>query len=132
MDLKFETEATLINDDKSWLATRDGIDIARSITLDLALFTEATHYPNGFIPSGMTLGKVTATGLYGPYNNALINGQETNRGHLLSGLQVRATNKTGKAVGALYWRGIIKQSRLPTNHGLDAAGIAEMTSIRYE
>jgi hypothetical protein len=124
MDLKFETEATFLNDDKSWLRRREGIDDAESITLDLSLFTKATHFPNGFIPSGMTLGKVAATGLYGPYNNALGGGtadQGVFRGHLLSAVEVRPTNETGKAGAALFWRGTVRESRLPTNHGLDAA-----------
>lgn len=126
MDLKFETEATFLNDDKSWLGNgREGINDARSITLDLSLFTLATHYPNGFIPSGIALGKVTATGLYGPYNNALATGVENFRGFLLSSVEVRSTNVTGKVGAALYWRGAVRQSRLPANHGLDAAAIVD-------
>lgn len=133
MDLVFETESTLAQDDKSWLATRMGIDTARSITLDLSLFTGGTHYPNGFIPSGVALGKVTATNRYGPYNDALATGVEVLRGHLLSAVVVRATNTAGKAAGALFWHGVVKESRLPANHGLDAAGKADVIhDIRYE
>lgn len=123
-DLKFTTDGTFVNDDKSWIRRREGLDDAQSITLDLSLFTLATHYPNGFIPSGMTLGRVAATGLYGPYNNALGGGtadQGVFRGHLLSSIEVRSDNTTGKAVGALFWRGTVRETRLPTNHGLDAA-----------
>lgn len=133
MDLKFETDATFVQDDKSWLASRDGIDIARSITLDLSLFTEAIHYPNGFIPSGVTLGLVTATNRYGPYDNAAVDGRTANKGHLLSSVVVKTTNKTGKAAGALYWRGIVREARLPVGHGLDANGKTDVAShIRYE
>lgn len=143
MDLKFETEATFLNDSKAWLGAREGVDDARTVTLDLSLFTAGTHFPNGFIPSGMTLGKVTASGLYGPYNNALATGVENFRGHLLSGVEVRATNVTGRAVAAMLWRGTVKESKLPTNHGLDAAAKADagptsalvgndIPNIRYE
>lgn len=120
-DLLFETEDTFGQDDKSWLRRREGTDDAMSVTLDLSLFTDTTHYPDGFIPSGVTLGKVTASGLYGPYESGETDGREDFRGHLLSSVQVRSTNTTGKAVGALFWRGTVQESRLPTNHGLDAA-----------
>lgn len=53
-------------DSLDWLAMRKGFDTCRPVTLDLSLFA-AGHYVNGFIPSGTLLGKVTASGLYGPY-----------------------------------------------------------------
>jgi len=53
-------------DNFDWLAIRKGIDTCRPGTLDLSLFS-AGHYVDGFIPSGTLLGKVTATGLLGPY-----------------------------------------------------------------
>lgn len=52
--------------DKSWLATRMGLQDMRSITLDISAFN-ADHISNGYIPSGTVLGKITATGKYGPY-----------------------------------------------------------------
>jgi hypothetical protein len=39
-----------------------------SIVLDISAFTAGVHYPNGYIPSGTPLAKITATGLYGPYS----------------------------------------------------------------
>lgn len=39
-----------------------------NIVLDVSAFTAAVHYPNGYIPSGTPLAKITATGLYGPYS----------------------------------------------------------------
>lgn len=38
-----------------------------SIVLDVSAFTAAVHYPNGYIPSGTPLAKLTS-GLYGPYS----------------------------------------------------------------
>lgn len=133
MDLLFESDGSFTNDDHSWLANRMGLDTMRPITLDLALFTKATHFPNGFIPSGVALAKVTATSRYGPYNNALANGQEVMKGHLGSAVEVRPTNEAGRAAGALYNRGIVREARLPANHGLDAAGKVDMLGrVDYE
>lgn len=53
--------------DDSWIADRHGTDSTESITLDVSAFTANTHYPNGFFLSGLPLGKITASGKYGPY-----------------------------------------------------------------
>lgn len=67
MDIALHTTVAGI-DNHNWLGSRFGTDTTQSITLDLSLFDPTTHYPNGYLPSGMVLGKVTATGLYGPYS----------------------------------------------------------------
>lgn len=66
MDLALST-TTYGVEDRSWLASRDGTAFTQSITLDISTFTSGTHFPNGYIPSGVCLGKITASGLYGPY-----------------------------------------------------------------
>ena len=125
MDLNVRT-TTYVQDSDKWLGSAHGTDTAHTITLDMSLFTEATHFPNGFIPSGMTLGKVTASGKYGPYNNALANGQETMVGFLYKPVKVHSDNTAGNAIGALLQHGFIDESELPTNHGLDANGKADV------
>jgi hypothetical protein len=54
---------------RSWLLSQHGTDpgTTPSITLDVSAFTAGVHYPNGYIPSGTALAKITASGLYGPY-----------------------------------------------------------------
>ena len=54
-------------EDQRWLGSAHGTDATRSITLDTSAFVSGTHYPNGYFPSGLPLGRITATGLYGPY-----------------------------------------------------------------
>lgn len=54
-------------EDQRWLGSAHGTDACPSITLDTSAFTSGTHYPAGFFPSGLPLGKITASGLYGPY-----------------------------------------------------------------
>lgn len=77
MDISVTTEAWTV-EDRSWLGSRDGTEFTRTITLRLASFTSGTHYPNGFIPSGMLLAKITSgtgTGMYGPYAGSASEGQ---------------------------------------------------------
>lgn len=121
MDFVIRT-TTYISEDMTWLASAHGTSTADTITLDLSLFTAGTHFPNGFIPAGMTLGKVTATGVYGPYNNALATGVEVMVGHLYKPVNVATDNVAGKAMGALLRHCMVVESKLPTNHGLDSAG----------
>lgn len=54
--------------DQSWLGGTHSIYDTRTETLDLSAFTEGTHYPNGYIPSGTPLAKVG--GLMVPYTSA--------------------------------------------------------------
>ncbi len=65
--------------DRPWLlfeaVGHQGPSSTDSGRINFALFTAGTHYPNGFIPSGVMLGKVTATGLLGPYSNAAVDGR---------------------------------------------------------
>lgn len=58
------------SEDRSWLLSAHGTDpgTTPSITLDVSTFDRATHYPDGYIRSGTVLGKITASGLYGPYS----------------------------------------------------------------
>lgn len=56
-------------DDQSWLGSAHGTSSAQSATLLMSLFTAATHYPQGFFPSGLPLAKLASgpnAGKYGP------------------------------------------------------------------
>lgn len=52
--------------DQSWLGSAHGIANARTETVDISAFTAGTHYPNGYIPSGTPVAKIS-TGLV-PYD----------------------------------------------------------------
>lgn len=61
--------------DRPWLASLDGTNDANTITLDLTKFTAGAHYtagtplqPRNILKSGLPLGQITASGLYGPYS----------------------------------------------------------------
>jgi hypothetical protein len=114
-------------EDRSWLVGTHGVDMTPGITLDISKFTVV----NGYIKSGQHLGKITATGLYGPYDNALSNGQETFAGLLFS--SVRAVDANGTALtkvgGARFIHGLVNAAKLPA--AVDSAGKAEMPLIAW-
>jgi hypothetical protein len=60
--------------DRPWLASLVGTNDTNTITLDLSKFTAGVHYeaatawqPRNVLKSGLALGKIAASGLYGPY-----------------------------------------------------------------
>ena len=119
MDLSMRTE-TFGQEDQSWLGSAHGTDMARSITLDVSAFTSGTHYPQGFLLSGLPLGKITATGKYGPYNNAAVDGTDTLAGFLFTGVRVNTLDNTIDVQGALYIHGVVVEAKLPV--AIDSAG----------
>lgn len=118
MNLSTTTE-TFGQDDQSWLASAHGTDTARTITLDTSMFTPATHYPGGYLPSGLPIGKITATGKYGPYDGAATDGREALAGFLFTAVSAPSVN-TIDPQGALFWHGAVVEAKLP--RPVDAGG----------
>lgn len=115
-------------DDLSWLASQHGVEAAESITLLKSAFTANTHYPDGFLKSGLPLGKITASGKYAPYNDANSDGTQTLVGFLYGG--VDASSGGTSLGGALLTHCKIRESRLPV--AVDAAGKADVAGrIRF-
>lgn len=131
LNLPLKTETFSPSEDHKWLGSAHGTKEADSITLDADAFLAT--WPSGIVPSGVVLGRVTATGLYRPYSNAAVDGTEVARGHLftttdLGGTTAGAVDKVG---AALYWHGEVVEANLPASHGLDAAAKTDLNQIRY-
>lgn len=119
---------SFITDDPSWLGSAHGTDATETVTLDVAKFTAGTHYPNGYLPSGLNLGKVTATGLYGPYDNAASDGREVFVGHLAGPRKVDSASQ--KIAAAMLTHGKVREANLPV--AIDANGKADAAGrIQY-
>lgn len=122
MDLSLKTE-TFGADDQSWLDSAHGQDAAISITIVPGAgggFTAGTHYPTGHLPSGTKLGKITASGKYGLYDDAAGDGRNTLVGFLLTAQKIG----TGDVVAPLLVHGRINEAALPFT--IDAAGKADV------
>lgn len=94
-------------DDPSWLGSAHGTDATRTITLDTSAFTAATHYPDGFVPSGTALTLIAGTGLYGPAADA-----DAATGCFLYGAVEMRTGGPDVGAAALD-HGKVRESRLP-------------------
>jgi hypothetical protein len=99
--------------------------------LDFALFTAGTHYPDGFLPSGLVLGQVTTGGKLGPYSNAASDGTQTAVGILYNATAVPSPLTRKVAVAIVDCFAVISESRLPANHGLDAGAKAELPLLKF-
>lgn len=53
--------------DQSWLGSAHGIGNCRTGTLDISAFTAATHYPDGYLPSGTPV-NTADEGAVGPWS----------------------------------------------------------------
>ncbi|OBK04700.1 hypothetical protein A5746_29865 [Mycolicibacterium conceptionense] len=99
---------------KQWLLQEP--KVKPNVTLDISKFTQATHFPNGYIPSGTVIGKVTATGLFGPYDAAASDGTQTAYG--ITYADVRAVRQNGSTAtkvgtGAVVNDAIVSAAKLP-------------------
>ena len=104
-------------EDRTWTYADPGQWTRKSVTLDTTKFTAATHYPDGYIPSGTLLGKITASGKYGPYDAGATDGTENAVGFLWDSTTVTADDE----IAPLQFHGVITEDKLPTGSGLDAA-----------
>lgn len=111
-------------ENRSWLAGPHGTEpgATPSVTLDISKFTVTGER----IPSGTVLGKVTATGKYGPYDNALSNGQEVAVGILFGTVPVRSGQT--QAAAAMLVHGFVYEAKLT---GIDAAGKTDLKLIHF-
>jgi hypothetical protein len=133
------TSVAFQSENRAWLLSPHGTDpgTTPTVTLDVSKFTAGTHYPNGFIPSGTVLGLVTATGLYGPYDDAAVDGRATAKGLLFSTVTVINT-ANGQALvkvgSGMLVHGFVSKSKLPFQSGTgfaDAAGIVDLPLIYW-
>lgn len=96
------------------------------------------HYVNGYIPSGTAIGLVSATGLFGPYDDTASDGRQTAYG--LTYGDVRAVRQNGSiaskvGTSAVVYDAVVSVSKLPFQSGtgsIDANGKADLPNIRFE
>ncbi|WP_280429137.1 head decoration protein [Nocardia brasiliensis] len=128
------TIGTYRGENRSWLLSKHGTGPGDtpSVTLDVSKFTKATHFPEDYLPSGIVLGRVTATGLYGPYTPGATGGNaglELPVGILFSSLPVRAGDT--RIGAAMVQHGYVDAAKLPAGNGLDANARTKLPLIVF-
>lgn len=106
----YRPAATSRAGDQRWIGSRHALDSAQTGTLQTSLFTEATHFPDGWIPSGLPVNAADLSTLK-PYTGAA--------GEVLRFVkdthQVVREDGTNEALiqVAFIWHGLIKTDFLP-------------------
>lgn len=127
MNLGLITES-FSQDRRDWLGSEHGTDTPVGVTLDVTTFTAGTHFPDGYIKSGIPLGKITAGGKYGLYDDTKTDGRQTLVGFLFTGVEVvtRRGATLPSAVGSMLLHCFIREAKLPV--AVDAAGKVDLAS----
>ena len=95
-------------ENNSWAQSLDWVE---TVTIDGAVgFVPATHFPAGVLPSGTAIGKVTASGKYGLYDEAAVDGRTVFVGFTVGDVTISATKSVG---AAMLTHGQIREARLP-------------------
>lgn len=130
-DITVRKSVTYGGEDRSW-AIGDH-DATANVPLDFATFTGA-NFMDGTIKSGCVLGKITASGKYGPYDSAATDGRQTANIILWDTTKIPSNTATLATAGG-YWHGPVRVARLPYTSGLGAltaAARTQLTNIRFE
>lgn len=132
---------TVTNEDQSWIGSDISLIDKIGGTADVSSFTEADHYADGALLSGIAVGQVTATGLYAPYNPTadLPVGAGTLVGYIFAARDVDLTDATADQDISIVVSATIREANLPGNGAgwtdgkgfPDANGKADNPKLRY-
>ncbi len=135
LNLSIVTQTFGANEDMTWLGSAHGTTMMDPVTLLASAFVAS--FPTGVVPSGVVLGKVTATGKYVPYLVGNGDGSQTPVGHLggtvdfSQGSSNLASAAWTDVSAPLFFHGEVIVSKLPTNHGHTAAVTTALPLIKY-
>lgn len=140
MDLQPVTTVSTPAEDRTWLASRHGMDCTVSATFDVQKFKDAgitktySGDPNVYIPSGTAVVKNDATSLYEPAITTSDGG--TTWAQAADALHIFETVKAGAAsthaAGAVQWHGAVIAAKVPVPAGAPAFDPAQGSPLfRY-
>ncbi len=112
---RLKTE-TFGSGDQTWLASDHAIGNAHTGTIHLSAFTAATHYPNGYLPSGLIV-NIANLGAIAPFTG-------TEGGKLGFVLFNQPVVGSGDFAAAVIWHGSINKANLPVTTNLPATAPA--------
>ncbi len=113
-------------DDQSWLGSAYGTGHAQNVTLDVTKFTAATHYPNGYFPSGIAVAK-NAANSYVPVTDGATDGTQNLAGYIFTATAAPRSATTTTVQAALLDHGRIRTGRLP----IPVSAAAQGTNPRF-
>lgn len=106
--------------DQRWIGSRHALDTAKTATVRVADFTPATHYPDGYLPSGTPVNAADPANV-GPYTGVA--------GEVLRFLKDNHEVEAGitEIQVALLWHGLVYTDVLPAGATVPTAADAADT-----
>jgi hypothetical protein len=120
MNLAVRTETLAVNEKHSWLASKDGTNVAADADglLDGAAF--GAIYTDGLAKSGTIVAKNTSTNRYVPYDQATsANGLNVPAGILYTSLDIRNPSSPGSFINtpfSILYRCQVRKSKMPRSN----------------
>lgn len=119
------------SEDRTWLMGPHGTEpgTTPSTTILLSLFSDAKFAQD--IKSGCVLGRVTASGLYGPYDPAANDGRQVARRLTMNTYSRKAGDSTKRIADGGVIHAFINPAKLPYTGigGLDADALTDMSHL---
>ena len=116
-----------------WLGSPHGVDAPIHVTFDFATFTHANFTATGQIQNGCLLGKITASGKYGPYDPDATDGRQAAAAVALNDNTIPANTAAVVTDAALVHCGV-RVASLPIKTGpgsLDANARTDLKSVVF-
>lgn len=127
-DMSVTLTGAYSSEDRSWMIGEHGANMPINVPVNFALFTGA-NFASGIVKSGTVLGKVTATGRFGPYEPAATDGRQTAAGVLFNTFKLPAdTSKVASAEALVHFH--CRVARLPYTTGLGALDANARTALK--
>jgi hypothetical protein len=114
--MKLQPTTTTYDTPPNFLANQHFVALPEGITIDYTTVPTAED-GSRVVEAGTAIGKITASGLYGPYDDGVSDGREVGVGLTFYESDVTEGNDTN----SLVIHGIIKEGALPAESGVDAA-----------
>lgn len=118
MSIQPYTTSVQLTAHRDWLASRHGTDSTETITLDLTTLSKNVHYveptasqPHGYVRSGVPVGRITDSGLYGLYDPEATDGRQVLAGLVYA--EAPFTPGVTKVPAALFWHGTVNTAKIP-------------------
>lgn len=115
-DFAIQSTESATSFDQRWLGSSHGLSNAETGTLDLTTLA-ASRDANGVLVSGIAVGEITASGEFGLFDAAAIDGREVLAGFILADVDIvdqsGGVQASNKAPFARLVHGIIRTEFLP-------------------
>lgn len=131
MTIQLITTSVSYTADRAWLGSPHGTGSTETITLDVSKLVAAhvqasidPSQPYARVLSGVPVGKITASGLYGSFDPAAADGRQNLAGFVFA--ETLYAPSVPKVPAALLWHGVVVTGKVPG--GIDTTKVTALVT----